>query len=200
MGQSCQESIIQVVPKYSTITRMTKKPQVNLARLKTLMKEKTWGLGELATYSGVKYDTVYSLVKGRRPNSNIATLKNIAGALGVSVDYLLGQSDERGALGPALPETMRQLTEIANRLPEMRQEELVRIARALLELERERAQNPMPVEKMRALLELSEYLRGTGEGENLLLVLKPLLDDLPAAWLLELRPDQQAPDSPAQGK
>lgn len=111
---------------------------INLSRLEKLMGKKNWGAGELAEYSGVKYDTVYSLRVGRRTNTTSRTLKKIADALGTSVDYLLGETDEEKPALQKLPEQVRQLAEIARNLSEMRQEELTKIAALLEKLDRER--------------------------------------------------------------
>lgn len=117
---------------------------VNLTRLDSLMREKKWGIGELATYSGVKYDTVYSVAKGRRANTSSQTLKKIADALEVSTDYLLGESDEKKPPAVQLSEPVRKLARIATNLSEARQEELMRIASVLAALDQERQTKEMP--------------------------------------------------------
>lgn len=118
---------------------MEKKPQVNLARLKRLMEKKGYGIGELAEYSGVKYQTVYSLVKGRRTNTTADTLRRIADALDTSIDYLLGNIDDDKPPIEKLPEPIRQIAQVAGNLSEVRQEELLRIAGVLVDIEREQA-------------------------------------------------------------
>lgn len=183
---------MQTVPESITIGGMPNKTIVNLLRLKELMREKGWKAGELATYSGVKYDTVYSLVTGRRPNSNVATVKQIADALDVSVDYLLGLSDERMPSGEVMPAELRRLLSIAGDLPAMRQEELTRIAGALVELERERMARTIPIERMRALIEADSQLAGRVNSEDLLRALQLLMRELPPRWLIDLQPTEQA--------
>lgn len=197
---NCKENTVQFVQMSSKIWVMPKKPVVNLARLEELMLKKKWKIGELAHYSGVKYDTVYSLVMGRRPNSNIATLKALADALEVSTDYLLGESDDSSPPAGTMPGALRELLRIAGDLSVMRQEELVKIAVALAALERERATHMVSEESMRALLAAANKLEGQIEGKELLAALQVLARELPAGWIVDLQPGQDAPDQPAQGE
>lgn len=141
---------------------MPKKPMVNLTRLTKLMEKKGHGIGELAEYSGVKYDTVYSLVKARRTNTTADTLRRIADALDTSIDYLLGDTDDATPPMPRLPEPIRRLALIANRLSGIRQDELLHIAATLEQLEREQTTYAIPVQTMDVLLSLAEKL-GAGD-------------------------------------
>lgn len=197
---NCKQNTVQFVQMSSTIWGMPKKPVVNLTRLKKLMQEKKWEIGELAIYSGVKYNTVYSLFVGRRPNSNIETLKKIADALEVSTDYLLGESDDKSPPAGTLPQPIRQLLQIAGELPAMRQEELARIAGALADLERERAERPVSIETMHAMLEASEKFGSGVTAEDLLAALRILLRDLPPRWIIDLQISQETADHPAQSE
>lgn len=135
---------------------------INLKRLAALMDKKKYGIGELAEYSGVKYDTVYSILKGRRTNSSADTLRRIADALDTSIDYLLGDTDDPTPPVQRLPEPIRQLASIANRLSGVRQDELLRIATTLEQLEREQPTYAMPAQVMDVLLTLAEKL-GAGD-------------------------------------
>lgn len=123
----------QTVLKSVTMEFMPK-PHVNLTRLKRLMDAKGWGIGDLAQYSGIKYDTVYSVAKGRRTNTSADTLQGIAGALGTSTDYLLGQGDDAPPIQKP-PESIKRLTEMATSLSDERREELLHITAALVALE-----------------------------------------------------------------
>lgn len=153
---------MQTVLKSVIIGGMPKKPMVNLNRLTQLMEKKGYGIGELAEYSGVKYDTVYSLVKARRTNTTADTLRRIADALDTSIDYLLGDTDDATPPMPRLPEPIRQLALIAKRLSDIRQDELLRIAATLEELERGQTTYAVPVQTMDILLSLAEKL-GAGD-------------------------------------
>src|SRR5678816_1501207 len=116
-----QERVWQTVPSYSRMGCMPNKNTVNLVRLKELMASKGWRTGELATYSGVKYQTVYSIVIGRRPNVGADILKRMADTLGTTVEYLMGgDEDGEGAPKHEVPESIRNLVRVAVRLSEVR--------------------------------------------------------------------------------
>jgi transcriptional regulator with XRE-family HTH domain len=48
----------------------------------------------LAYHAGVSYDYIYKILRGERPNISAVNLGSIAHALGVSMEYLMGVSDE----------------------------------------------------------------------------------------------------------
>jgi transcriptional regulator with XRE-family HTH domain len=48
----------------------------------------------LAYHSGVSPDYIYKILRGERPNISAINLASIANALGVSMEYLVGLSDE----------------------------------------------------------------------------------------------------------
>jgi hypothetical protein len=65
-------------------------------------------------------------------------IARLAEALESTSDYLLGMETEDGTVSEGrVTEPVRRLAEIANRLSALRQEELVRIAAALEQFERE---------------------------------------------------------------
>lgn len=177
---------------------MAKKTQINLTRLKKLMERKGWGAGELAQYSGVKYQTVYSIYVGRRTNTSSGTLKQLVAALDTSTDYLLDESDDEAPPIQKLPEPIRQLAEIANQLSGIRQEELLRIAHALHQLEAEQATAPLPSGTMRALIELADKIREQGGNDDLLESLRALFRSPPRGWFLDGLPRGQGPVNPNQ--
>ncbi len=63
-------------------------------RLRELRERRGWSMGVLASLSGVSVSQLYRLEKGERPRVAAVTLARIAQALGTSVDYLLGLTDE----------------------------------------------------------------------------------------------------------
>ncbi len=65
------------------------------ARLRALRQERNMSIRELASQSGLSVSQLYRLEKGERPRVAALTLARIAQALGTSVDYLLGLSDNR---------------------------------------------------------------------------------------------------------
>lgn len=175
---------------------MPNKPKINLRRLQELMDKKNFGLGELATYSGVKYQTMYSIKAGRRTNTTAETLTKIATALDTNVDYLLGESED-AAPTKSMTDPIRQLAEIATDLSQARQEELIRIAATLLQLEREQGPQPLPAESMRMIVELIEKLEEEEDEGDLLQTLKRMLRTPPVEG--SLPSDNQNGDQPEQG-
>lgn len=188
---------MNTVLKSHIIESMPNKPVVNLTRLKELMDRKRWGLGELAEYSKVKYQTLYSLSVGRRSNTSSQTLKKVADALDTSTDYLLGETDDDKPPIQKLPGAIRQLAEVATQLSDMRQEELLRIAHALRQLEQEQATTPMPNETMYALIKLADEIGKHGDGEDVLDSLRALLHKPPRGWFIDNLPRRQRPENPS---
>lgn len=150
------------------------KTTVNVVRLAAKMKEKGYSIPELAEESGVKYDTVYSLIKGRRTNSTVETLQPLAAVLDTSVDYLLGNIDD-DAPAARTPAAVVQLAAVATRLSSVAQSELIRMAEGLARIEREQRSVPLPQATMRQLLELSYELRDRGGYEEIATALQTLL-------------------------
>lgn len=172
---------------------MPKKSMVNLTRLEEAMKAKKWGISELATYSKVKYQTVYSIVKGRRKNTTLEILTSIATALGTTADRLLEDGSGNSIAAPRLPAAIQQLADIAGNLSEVRQEELIRIATALQKLEHEQQTLTTPI--MAALMQLHEQLVEQGVDEGTLQLLEALIP--PPRRLVGPRGGQN-PDKPSQ--
>lgn len=172
---------------------------VNLTRLEKLMNDKGWGVGELATYSGLKYDTIYSMKVGRRKNPGAATLQKVAAALGTTVDYLLGKDGVDAQTGPPVPPMIRRLADIAGRMSELKQEELLRIAETLAKLDREQVQNPLPTGTMPILLEIVQKFREQGGKDEDILpwleaLMRPSADDGPTSDLGENVADEPLQD------
>lgn len=188
---------INPVLKSHIMQGMTTKPVVNLTRLKELMNRKRWGLGELAEYSKVKYQTLYSLSVGRRSNTSSETLKKIADALDTSTDYLLGEIDDDKPPIQKLPGAIRQLAEVANQLSGVRQEELLRIGQALLQLEKEQAKELLPNGTMYELIKLADQIREQGEYDDMLDSLRALLRKPPRGWFIDSLPRGQGPENPS---
>lgn len=188
----------RVVLKSHIMQGMPNKSVVNLTRLKELMNRKRWGLGELAEYSKVKYQTLYSLSVGRRSNTSSDTLRKIADALDTSTDYLLGETDDDTPPIQKLPVAIRQLAEVANQLSEVRQEELLRIGQALLQLEREQAKELLPNGAMYELIKLADQIREQNNGDDVLDSLRALLRKPPRGWFIDNLPRGQGPVNPSQ--
>lgn len=150
---------------------MAKKTMVNVVQLEKLMKAKGWDWRELAKQSGLSYETLWSMKSGRRPNTSSATIKKLARALGATAFELLQEMDAE-----SLPNAIRELTEVAIRLSEAKQEELLRIAAALEKLEREQVDHPLPSGVMEVLLDATEVMKNSPGNEDLLARLIALLE------------------------
>lgn len=136
---------------------------IDYERFEKLMKEKKWKASELGKYAGLDYNTAYAIFTGRRPNPNSDTLMAICKALGCTTDYLLGRSNQRYPVTDKLPEQVRQLTRIAGKLSETRQEELLRIAETLEELESRRPVYTVAGNMIDQILALIEGLGSEGD-------------------------------------
>ena len=77
-----------------------------LERLDALMDAKGWNKRTLAQSSGVPYTTIVGLYKKGYDNTKLTTLRGLASALGVSVDYLIGGPETKNAPGIS-PEAMK---------------------------------------------------------------------------------------------
>lgn len=161
-------------------------PQIDLDRLAELMKEKKWKVSDLAYYSGINYNTVYAIVNARRTNPQSDNLNAIATALGVTPDYLLGRSEYRKPPKEKLPEQVRQLANIAGRLSAARQEELLRIAETLEEMERREPVYTISGAAMNELLGVLEKIASDSEQAAIAESLHKILGGTPN-WLLSGR-------------
>lgn len=133
-------------------------------RLQDLMDRRNVSDYKLGKMTGISRTMIYYLRKGERKSASAELITKLANALDTTVDYLLGEEvNGSGRVTVTVPEGVRRLTEIANRLSEIRQEELVRIAAALEQVEREQATYWNSVEIVQQLLAFAEQYR---EGDN----------------------------------
>ncbi len=120
----------------------------------------------LARKVGISRQMIFLMKKGERNGVSAEILGRIAQALNVPLSDLMTGDVEDGARDETqLPEAIRQIALIANRLSEVRQDELLRIATTLEQLEREQPTYAMPVQVMDILLKLAEKV---GAGDVLL--------------------------------
>ena len=73
-------------------------------RLRQIRNEKSWTQGDLATAAGISRETVINYENGRRKPTFDIILK-LADALEVTLDYLLGTTDDPKGHAPAQPWT-----------------------------------------------------------------------------------------------
>lgn len=168
-------------------------------RLVKAMKQAKLGDTKLAEKVGISRQMIYLLRKGKRPSASAEIIAKIANATNTTVSYLMG-GEENDDAPPIqkLPEPIRQLAEVAGQLSEVRQEELLRIAHALRQLEAEQATAPLPGGTMRALIELADQIRAQGNNDDLLESLRALFRSPPRGWFLDGLPRGQGPKNPDQ--
>lgn len=143
-------------------------------RLQDLMDRRNVSDYKLGKMTGISRTMIYYLRKGERKSASAEFITKLANALDTTVDYLLGEEvNGSGRVTVTVPEGVRRLTEIANRLSEIRQEELVRIAAALEQVEREQATYWNSVEIVQQLLAFAEHYR-EGDDPDLLDLLETL--------------------------
>jgi transcriptional regulator with XRE-family HTH domain len=63
-------------------------------RLREVLEGQGWSQQTLSKRSGVHYQQIYKLLHGETPDPRISTIKRLAKALGVSMDYLTGMDEE----------------------------------------------------------------------------------------------------------
>ena len=95
--------------------------------------QRGWSLGQLGVQSGISYNTLWRIVQ-RESSPTIPIAAAIAEGLGVSLDYLVGLTDnpDQHVIEDKTKEE-RELLIVAKGLSAMRQAELVSVARVLKE-------------------------------------------------------------------
>jgi transcriptional regulator with XRE-family HTH domain len=152
-------------------------------RLAAAIKLRKTTAANIVRASGVDSATISLIMSGKRPNTSAIIVAKLANALEVSVDYLVGLSDnpERGTND--LPEQVRQLARLAGKLSEKKQEELLRIAATLEELERENPSYTIPAQTFVRLVQMVEKLGTDEDKEDMYGSLHDILDDDSASFL-----------------
>jgi transcriptional regulator with XRE-family HTH domain len=153
---------------------MEREPIVRFDRIEELMEERGWGNGELSTYSGVAYDTVYKTMKDRRQGITALTLANMAKSFNVSLEYLLGLSDTRKIVFHDIDATVQQLVNLAKGMPENRRLDILAVARTFISEDKSRE------DKMALLLDSVLEFDGEEEYQRLLTLLVGLPSDIPS--------------------
>jgi DNA-binding Xre family transcriptional regulator len=107
---------------------------LQIERLNKLMEQKGWGPIELERASGVGYDTIYKIRTAKRPKSSAEILGRLCQALGCSLDYIMGMTDDPRPY-PDLELSMmsQELLYTISRLSPRRQHDLLIMVRALAE-------------------------------------------------------------------
>lgn len=151
------------------IMGITMEPRFSADRMDRLMGELDISDGELATLTGLSRSMIYYLRTGKRTGVSGENLRRIADSLHTTVDYLLGEDvPPGGAIPMHLPAPIRRLATVAQQLSGYRQEELIRFAETMAEIDRERKTRPVDQQTMAMLLETLERVeRERGYGERI---------------------------------
>lgn len=92
------------------------------------MKLRKMSAAELARKSGVHKTTISMILSGDRPNTPATIVAKLARALNVSMDFLMGITDDPEPRSLGVGPVLIQLTEVAKVLPDSRQHDLLLIA------------------------------------------------------------------------
>jgi transcriptional regulator with XRE-family HTH domain len=72
-------------------------------RLREVLEGQGWSQQTLSKRSGVHHQQIYKLLHGETPDPRVSTIKRLAKALGVSLDYLTGMDEEEAEEGKSRP-------------------------------------------------------------------------------------------------
>jgi transcriptional regulator with XRE-family HTH domain len=144
-------------------------------RLKLMMEKRNLKPGQLEYLSGVSQPMISLLLKDSRPNVSVIIVAKLAGALGCSVDYLVGLTEDYRPLPMNLTDALDDLVRVARKLPNYRQSDLLEIAKTF--------QNKNEMDDTRLMNTVLEKINELGgvEAESLILglleSLRPPADD-----------------------
>lgn len=142
-------------------------------KLSTILKRRGLSDYKMAEMTGISRTMIFYLRKGQRPKVSAAILTRIANALEVDVEELMTGDNPQSTT--EVPESIRQLAQVAGKLSEVRREELVRIAEALAKMEKEQAQNPLPPASLEVLMGIMEEFRRNGASADTLAAVEAIL-------------------------
>lgn len=112
------------------------------ARIKSLREHRGLDVGQLAYKSGVSAGYIYKLESNERPNVSGVILADLARALGTTVDYLLGRTNDPRPTPRSTSDVdfahllrLQRIAERVARLPEERQQVVMDALLTLLDVE-----------------------------------------------------------------
>ena len=108
-------------------------------RLKEVRVLRELNQQELADKSGVPMMMISHFETGTRPSASAATLRKLADALDVSIDYLLARSDEMTPTSGRMYALFRSFNEVAS---ERTKEDAAAMLEALLKRDQQRGKAP----------------------------------------------------------
>ncbi len=145
---------------------MKQEPAVDTARIKKEMTRKGLRPGEIAEYSGVKYDTLYKILNLDRPRTSATEVAKLAAYFNCSVEYLMGMTDERAPVTLDISDELESLIEVARRLSGRRQRDLIAMARTYLENSEAFQQDPDRF--MGDILDMIKEIAGEADRDRLI--------------------------------
>ena len=83
----------------------TNRPELIFERLKALRKEQGLSAEHIARKADVSVRHLRRLEAGQRPNTSAVTLARVALALGTTVEYLLGLTEDAHSIGELVKES-----------------------------------------------------------------------------------------------
>jgi len=95
-------------------------PRFRADRLVEQMRKRDLNAGQLAYLTGVSQPMVFYLTRDERPGVSAVIAAKLARALGCSVEYLLGMTEEPSPQTLDIDDLVMELAEIANRLTNRR--------------------------------------------------------------------------------
>lgn len=143
--------------------------------LNKAMEMRQMSAAELSRASGVDKSTISLILAGARPNTPALIVAKLARGLNVSVDFLVGLTEDAEPKALQLGEILLELTQVAKQLTSRRQRDLLMTARAYLEANQELQSNPDLL--MENLLDLIRESGGDASYERLLEMLSTDIDN-----------------------
>ena len=113
----------------------TNDPVINIEAINKAIDRRAWTPARLSKESGVSKGMISLLLQGERPNASAVVVAKMAHAMEVSVDYLMGLTDNF-APNVAVEQEVAELFSLAQKLSHIKQRELLAIAEAMLKIER----------------------------------------------------------------
>lgn len=145
-------------------------------RFAKLMKTKKFTDGKLAYASGVSRTMIFYMRKGERSKVSAETIAALAGPLGTSTQYLMGQTDDPSPLQKTMSGMVADIVDIADKLPPSKQRELRELGRSLMEIERNTDIEMIYSELMERITRLAEIDGGEEALDRLLTHLNSVSD------------------------
>lgn len=120
---------------------MDREPILNSERVRDEMAKQGLKMPALASKIGFAYETLYKAVNEESRRVSAEMVARLAKVFGCSIEYLMGLTDDRTAEYSELGETLEELTQVAKRLTNRRQRDLLSLALAFLQASEELKSN-----------------------------------------------------------